>query len=125
VGEIVTPERGFWSVVDGDELVGYACFGQEARVPGVIEETGVLDVGYGMRPDLVGQGFGRVFVSAILDFAAASFEAASFRLLILDWNGRSRAVARALGFQERATIESTEGVFVVMARPVFGAPAGP
>ena len=114
VGEVVTPERGFWSVVDGDELVGYACFGQEARVPGVVEEAGVLDVGYGMRPDLVGQGLGRAFVSAILDFAAASHEAASFRLLILDWNGRSQAVARALGFREQATVESVEGIFVVM-----------
>jgi ribosomal-protein-alanine N-acetyltransferase len=119
VGEVVTPERGFWSVVDGDDgLVGYACFGEEARVPGIVEARGHLDVGYGMRPDLVGQGLGRAFVSAILDFAVGHFEAQCFRLVILDWNGRSQAVARFLGFQAQNSIESTEGTFVVMTRSI-------
>jgi [ribosomal protein S18]-alanine N-acetyltransferase len=67
VGEIVNPERGFWAVDHDADLVGYCCFGSEARVPGVVEEDGVLDVGYGMRPDLMGHGLGGVFVQAILE----------------------------------------------------------
>ena len=31
----VTPERGYWAVARGDELVGRCCFGAEARVRGV------------------------------------------------------------------------------------------
>ena len=64
--ELVTPQRGYWAVVHRDELVGRCCFGPEARVPGIDEEEGTLDVGYGMRPDLVGQGLGHAFVTAIL-----------------------------------------------------------
>jgi RimJ/RimL family protein N-acetyltransferase len=116
VNEIVTPERGFWSVTDGDELIGYACFGDEARVPGVAEEGGVLDVGYGMRPDLIGRGLGQAFVATILQFGAETFEPALVRLVILDWNERSLRVARKLGFQAQRSVESTEGVFVLMTR---------
>jgi hypothetical protein len=36
--------------------------------------------------------------------------------LILEWNGRSRAAARSVGFEEGATLESIEGTFVVMSR---------
>jgi ribosomal-protein-alanine N-acetyltransferase len=118
VGEIMTPERGVWAVVEVDELIGFACFGAEARVPGVEEEPGVLDVGYGMRPDLVGQGLGRTFVTAILDFAAATFDAERFRLLILDWNERSRRVAVALEFHEERLVPSNESSFRVLSRPV-------
>ena len=34
----VTPERGYWAVARGDELVGRCCFGAEARVRGVEQE---------------------------------------------------------------------------------------
>jgi hypothetical protein len=49
-------DRGFFAVEDEGDLVGFGCVGAEARVPGVEEEPGTIDVGYGMRPDLVGQG---------------------------------------------------------------------
>jgi hypothetical protein len=41
-------------VVDGDfeEVVGFCCFGPEARVKGQREEEGTLDIGGGVRPDL-------------------------------------------------------------------------
>ena len=111
-----TTESGSWSVVRGGELVGYCSFGERARVPGAIEEDGTVDVGYGMRPDLMGQGLGREFIAAILAFAAERFAPRRFRVLILDWNGRSRAAARSAGFVEDGTIESIEGTFVVMTR---------
>jgi ribosomal-protein-alanine N-acetyltransferase len=116
VGEIVTPDRGFWAVDHDADLVGYCCFGHEARVPGVVEEGGVLDVGYGMRPDLMGHGLGGAFVRAILDFAVERHDSRRLRLLILDWNDRSRKVAEALGFQSEGVHTSTEGRFVVMTR---------
>ena len=73
VGVVVTAEQGFWVVEDSAQLIGYCCFGGEARVPGVDPEEGTLDVGYGMRPDLVGKGLGRAFVGAILAFAVNEF----------------------------------------------------
>jgi ribosomal-protein-alanine N-acetyltransferase len=79
-------------------------------------EAGILDVGYGMRPDLMGQGLGRDFVGAILDFAVRRFSSSRLRLLILDWNDRSRKVADALGFESDGVLRSPEGDFLVMTR---------
>jgi [ribosomal protein S18]-alanine N-acetyltransferase len=55
----------------GGELVGFLCTGEEARVPGIGEEPDVVDVGVGMRPELVGQGYGARFGEAVLDHLRA------------------------------------------------------
>ncbi len=116
VSEVVTSEAGYWAVEHDAGLVGYCCFGDGARVPGAAEDVGTLDVGYGMRPDLMGQGLGREFVGAILGFAVRRFSPPRLRLLILDWNERSRKVAVALGFESEGVLRSTEGDYLVMTR---------
>jgi RimJ/RimL family protein N-acetyltransferase len=115
VGEIANPER-MWAVTRDAELVGYCSVGPGARVSGVNAEAGTLDIGYGMRPDLVGQGLGPEFVATILDFAIDSFSPQRLRLLILSWNERSRKVAEALGFDYEATVASDEGDFLVLTQ---------
>jgi ribosomal-protein-alanine N-acetyltransferase len=119
VGKIVSPER-VWAVARGAELIGYCSVGPSARVPEVGAEAGTLDIGYGMRPGLVGQGLGREFVGAILDFAIESFSPQRLRLLILSWNERSRKVAEALGFEHEATVASNEGDFLVLTQQAAG-----
>lgn len=97
----VDPAEGFWAVVDEDgEVAGFACFGVEARVPGLDEQPGVLDVGVGMRPDLTGQGRGRAFAAAVLDHGRDVSGARHLRAVVQDWNARSRALLRGLGFTE-------------------------
>jgi ribosomal-protein-alanine N-acetyltransferase len=91
-------EHGHFAVEDGGELVGFCCFGGGARVDGVAEEDGVLDVGYGMRPDLMGQGRGAAFVAVILAFGVERFEPQRLRMSILRWNARSRRAAERQGF---------------------------
>ena len=114
--EPVTPERGSWAVEHEGELIGYCSFGLAARVPGAVEEEGILDVGYGMRPDLMGRGLGRKFVGTILDHAAREFSPQRFRLLILEWNERSWRIAAALGFQREGVLRTGAGDFLVMTR---------
>jgi [ribosomal protein S18]-alanine N-acetyltransferase len=116
VDETPTPERGYWAVTNETELVGYCCFGAEARVPGIEEEKGTLDVGYGMRPDLIGHGLGAAFVAAIPEFGIREFSPTRLRLLVLSWNDRSRRVAERLGFEEERMVPSAEGDFRVMVR---------
>jgi [ribosomal protein S18]-alanine N-acetyltransferase len=116
VGEVVTAADGFWAVEHDAELIGYCCFGAEARVPGVPDEAGTLDVGYGLRPDLMGQGLGPAFARAILEFGVDEFAPERLRLLILDWNERSRKVAERLGFAQDGSVASREGRFLVMRR---------
>jgi RimJ/RimL family protein N-acetyltransferase len=86
--------------------------GEEARVPGVEEEPGTVDVGYGMRPELIGQGRGREFVGAILAHAVAGDPTARLRMSILHWNDRSRHVAQAHGFR----VVDRVGEFDVLVR---------
>ena len=109
-------DRDHWAVTDAGWLIGYCCFGAPARVPGATEEDGTLDVGYGLRPDLIGRGAGHDFVAAILEFAAGQFAPQRFRVHILDWNGRSRRVAEGHDFSIDSVLQSTEGRFVVMVR---------
>jgi len=97
--------RGFFAVDDDSgELVGYGCVGAEARVPGVEEEAGTVDVGFGMRPELIGQGRGREFVGAVLARATAGDPTVRLRMSILRWNARSRRVAEAHGFRVVAQV---------------------
>jgi len=111
---ILAPDH--WAVTDAEELVGYCCVGAPARVPGAVEQPGTLDVGYGMAPDRMGGGTGARFVAAILEFARGRYEPRRFRLLILDWNVRSRSVAARLGFAVESVLRSDEGLFVAMVR---------
>jgi [ribosomal protein S18]-alanine N-acetyltransferase len=85
----VTAERGYGAVTRGGELVGKCCFGAPARVP-QMEEEGTLDVGYGLHPDLVGNGFGPPSSMRSLEFASAEFAPTRFRVRSLDWNRRSQ-----------------------------------
>jgi [ribosomal protein S18]-alanine N-acetyltransferase len=105
-----------WAVTEGEELVGYSCFGAPARVAGAEQEAGVLDVGYGLAPDLVGRGFGRRFVAAILRFALERYEPQRFRLYILEWNERSQKLAASHGFAAESILQDDERRFLVMVR---------
>ncbi len=109
-------DRDHWAVTEAGRLFGYCCFGAPARVGGATAEDGTLDVGYGVRPELMGRGAGHDFVAAILEFAAERFSPQRFRVYILDWNDRSRRVAEGHGFSIDDVLESDEGAFVVMVR---------
>jgi [ribosomal protein S18]-alanine N-acetyltransferase len=76
----------------------------------------VLDVGYGMAPDLMGRGNGYRFVEAILAFAVEEYRPEQLRLYVLDWNERSRRVAERHGFEALSDLENAEGRFLVMLR---------
>ena len=108
--------RDHWAVIDDGSLLGYCCFGAPARVDGAHEEPGVLDVGYGMAPDLMGGGRGHRFVEAILAFALEEYRPERLRVYVLDWNERSKSVAERHGFEAASHLENAEGRFLVLAR---------
>ena len=93
------PALGYWAV-EGDDgrLAGFGCLGEDARVPGLPGAEGVVDVGVGMRPDLVGRGGGALFAAAFLEFAAERVAADRFRAVVKDWNERSVRLVERLGF---------------------------
>ena len=66
---LFTSEAGYVAVVGSDKtLVGFACHGNEARVPGLDQEIDTVDVGFGMNPLFVGQGHGSEFGTVVMDY---------------------------------------------------------
>ena len=112
-------DLGYWGVVDAaDRLAGFGCLGEDARVPGLPSVADVVDVGVGMRPDLVGRGTGAAFATAFLDFAATRTSAARFRVVVKDWNARSRRLVQGLGFAPTGTHPVGAETYLVLERSV-------
>ncbi|MGH8892695.1 MAG: GNAT family N-acetyltransferase [Actinomycetes bacterium] len=123
VTEPIDPAEGFWAVVDDrGDVAGFACFGVEARVPGLDERGGVLDVGVGMRPDLTGQGLGRDFATAVLDHGRAVPGVVRLRAVVQEWNARGRALLRRLGFEETGEHHVGEVTYIVFEQPAVHQP---
>ncbi|CAB4343162.1 unannotated protein [freshwater metagenome] len=96
--DIITDE--YWAVLsESGQLVGFYCTGDEARVSGLDAESGLLDVGIGMHPDLVGTGFGREFATAVMTHCRSHFQESRARAVVQAWNLRSLRLAEAMGFQ--------------------------
>lgn len=93
------------------ELIGYCCFGLDARVSGFdYDDDEALDVGAGLRPDLTGQGYGAAFLTAILEFGRRHFATRGFRATIASWNERALRMAARAGFQRGPRFVSPAGV---------------
>jgi [ribosomal protein S18]-alanine N-acetyltransferase len=105
--DLLDPENGYYSVHDErGELVGFCCFGPDARVPGGSYTEPALDVGLGLRPDLTGQGMGLDLLTAALDFARRHYAPVSFRTTIAAFNQRSIHVHEKAGFVARQSFRN-------------------
>lgn len=98
---LFTTEAGYLAVVGSEKnLVGFACSGAEARVPGLSEHVDTLDVGFGMNPIFVGQRHGAEFGIAIVNYFLENMRASRLRVVVQSWNERSLRLAKSLGFYE-------------------------
>ena len=126
---LIDPANRYFAVYDETgRMVGTCCYGVEARVAGGDYgegQQGTLDVGVGLRPELVGRGQGTAFVRAVLTFAQEAFAPNCFRVTIAAFNERSRRTFHRLGFREtfRFTRDSDGLDFVQMEREA-GYPGG-
>jgi ribosomal-protein-alanine N-acetyltransferase len=117
------PERreGYYSVLLGDELVGFFCFGAGGQVPSFdYADDGSLDIGLGLRPDLTGKGLGLEFLLAGLEFGRRRFAPAGFRLAVATFNGRAIQVYERAGFRRMTVFTHRTGggeqPFLLMTR---------
>jgi RimJ/RimL family protein N-acetyltransferase len=98
---------------DAGELVGFL-----ELTPGVDE----VEIGLGMRPDLIGMGLGPAFVTAALEFARERWAPATFALDVFPWNERAIRAYEKAGFVRgevylRRFPNGTERTFLRMSRP--------
>jgi RimJ/RimL family protein N-acetyltransferase len=84
-----------------DELIGYMCFGVEARIP-ASEETvysdDYLDVGLHIKPNFTGKKLGSVFMKTCIDFALTTYHANRLRATIASFNQRAIKLCLNNGF---------------------------
>lgn len=91
---LLQPEYGVHAARDEHgELVGFCSFGEDGRVAGYDYADDALDVGLGMRPDLVGAGRGIGFTRAVLGFAGRASRPEAFRVTIAAFNRRAQRLA--------------------------------
>ena len=62
IENLIDPKWQFHGVEYDRQLVGYASFGADGQLPGGDYTAPALDIGLGLHPDRVGQGYGGAFV---------------------------------------------------------------
>lgn len=117
--ELLDPAAGFHALVSDGRLVGFRSFGPDGQVPGWEYDDSALDTGGGLRPDLVGRGYGRQAIATGLAFGRARFAPPAFRVSVATFNARALRTVEALGFERVGRFDAaTSGdSFEVLVRP--------
>ncbi len=108
---------------ENDDLIGYFCFGKSASLReteqyDLYKDGKVLDIGFGLKPELTGQGKGKNFIMAILNFCHERFSFQSFRLTVASFNKRAIKVYKRLGFKSVGSFKrnSDSVEFIIMKK---------
>jgi [ribosomal protein S18]-alanine N-acetyltransferase len=114
---MLDPHNGFHAVRGLSGLVGFCSFGMDGRVPGGTYDDDALDVGAGMDPTLVGSGYGRSFLDAVVEYATRELNAVRLRATIASWNARALRASRSAGFRPISTFRTDQGSeFAILLR---------
>lgn len=110
-------KNAFFALLVQGELEGYCSFGSDGQVPGGYYNAEALDIGMGVRPDLVGQGRGKQYAQAVARYGANQYAAKQLRVTIAQFNKRAQQVWQQLGFKQVKTFVKvgTEEEFVIMS----------
>ena len=91
VDPVLNPERFYEALDEDGSLVGNYYFK---------EKGDALEIGLGLRPELTGQGLGRAFFRAGLEFGRRRFQPARMILNVAAFNERAIKVYERAGFRE-------------------------
>lgn len=116
---LLDSENVFYAILNlRGELEGYCSFGLDGQVSGGNYKIEALDIGMGIRPDLTGQGHGKQYAQAVVQYAVDRYQAQKLRVTIAKFNQRAQRVWEKIGFkqvEEFAKIGSGER-FVILSR---------
>lgn len=101
-------------------LIGFYCSGASAQVPagrhaGVYNDE-AIDIGIGMRPDLTGRGYGRIFFHFVLKMISDSEPGIISRLTVASFNERAIKLYQNMGFNIQSEFSNGEVGFFTMVK---------
>ena len=102
---------------DDETVVAFCCFGEEARVKGQRDDPGTVDIGMGVRPDLVSHGVATQVLPLLLDHARERFAPDRFRTAVASFNERSTRLCVSAGFEVLRAFEGPDREFLELIRP--------
>jgi L-amino acid N-acyltransferase YncA len=106
------------------QLEGYCSFGSDGQVLGGCYTTQALDIGMGIRPDLVGRGRGKFYAQAVARYGINLYSVEQLRVTVAQFNKRAQRVWQQLGFEqvEKFVKVGTKEEFVIMICVVSSLP---
>jgi RimJ/RimL family protein N-acetyltransferase len=105
LAELLHPGNNYRAILRNEELIGFFCFGPDARVPGWSYDDHARDLGMGLRPDLTGKGKGHAYLLAVLFYLEQRQLSGKLRATIAAWNLRAIRVCERAGFRAIATFK--------------------
>ncbi len=88
---LLEEKNAFFAILNlQGELEGYCSFDSDGQVLGGQYSTDALDIGMGVRPDLVGQGRGKQYAQAVARYGTNLYQAKQLRVTIAKFNKRLR-----------------------------------
>jgi len=122
VNECMDDNHFAFTGADG-KLLGYLCFGKEARIPTVEEnvyDDNFLDIGLHIKPDLTGKKLGSTFLFKCMGYALEKFNTNRIRATIATFNKRAINLCIKSGFysEQEVTHLKTKNKFVIVKRDV-------
>lgn len=98
---LIDTKNNFWAILNlQGELEGYCSFGADGQVQGGDYSAEALDIGMGIRPDLVGQGHGKQYAQAVMEHGTSQYRVKQLRVTIAEFNKRAQQVWAKLGFEQ-------------------------
>jgi [ribosomal protein S18]-alanine N-acetyltransferase len=101
----------FYVLDDSNNLVGFICSGNSARVfggyeSGIYNNESLLDIGLGLHPDATGKGRGLDFLLQSVGFLSDRFQVLNIQLVVAVFNERAIKVYERAGFTREFIIKS-------------------
>lgn len=98
---LLDPDNHYYTIRDANQqLSGFFCLGVEAQVyGGDYTSVDALDVGMGLRPDLISQGLGSLVFPYVLAFACREFAPPLLRVTVAQFNQRAMRMCQKAGFR--------------------------
>lgn len=102
----------YFYVLDyANELIGFICTGNSARVPGgyqigIYNDEQYIDFGLGLKPELTGKGYGEQFLISSLDFIKDEYDKSDVQLVVAAFNERAIKVYERVGFIKGQSFKS-------------------